>query len=206
MLLPGRRIPRSVAVEYHLGMSTETVSKKLFTVDEFYRMWDTGILPEDGRFELIRGEIIEMPKPKPPHSGTVNRLTQLFSVTLGKAVIVSVQNPLGIDRYSEPQPDLVLLKPRADFYAESHPMPEDVLLAVEISHTTVYYDSKIKAPLYAEAEIAEYWQLDVQKNVLVVRTNPVNGEYRDVNVFRRGQTISLQTLPSVSFSLDEILV
>lgn len=186
-------------------MSTETVSKKLFTVDEFYRMWDAGILPEDGRFELIRGEIIEMPTPQPPHSGPVNRLNQLFSVTLGKSVIVSVQNPLGIDEYSEPRPDLVVLKPRPDFYAGSHPMPEDVLLAVEISHTTVYYDREIKGPLYAEAGIAEYWQVDVQKNVLVVRTNPLNGEYQNVRVFERGQTISLQTLPSVSFSIDEIL-
>jgi len=186
-------------------VSTETVSKKLFTVDEFYRMSEAGILPEDGRFELIRGEIIEMPTPKPPHSGPVNRLNQLFSITLGKSVIVSVQNPIGIDEYSEPQPDLVLLKPRPDFYAESHPMPENVLLAVEISNTTVQYDSEIKGPLYAEAGIAEYWQVDIQKNVLIVRTNPKNGEYQDVQIFERGQTISLQGLPSVSFAVDEIL-
>ena len=186
-------------------MSLETVSKKLFTVDEFYRIWDTGILPEDGRFELIRGEIIEMPRPKPPHSGPVNRLTQLFSVTLGKSAIVSVQNPLAIDRYSEPEPDVVLLKPRPDFYAESHPMAADVLLVIEVSHTTTYYDSRTKAPLYAEAGILEYWQLDVQKSALVVRTNPLNGQYRDVEVFQRGQTICLQALPSVSFSIDAIL-
>src|SRR2546422_2929701 len=96
------------------SMSTETVSKKLFTADEFERMYDVGILPEDGRFELIRGEIIEMPPPKPPHAGRVNRLNQLFSLKFGRSVIVSVQNAYLIDRYSEPMPDIALLKPSDD--------------------------------------------------------------------------------------------
>jgi Uma2 family endonuclease len=78
-------------------------------------------------------------------------------------------------------------------------MPQDVLLAVEISHATVHFDSKIKAPLYAEAGIAEYWQLDVRKNILIVRSNPVSGEYRDVQVFRRGQAVSCKhCLPFLS--------
>ena len=195
------RIPEA----YDLGMLTETVTKKLFTRDEYHRIWDAGILPEEGRFELIRGEIIEMPPAKPPHSGRVNRLNHLFMSRLGETVIVSVQNPAIIDDFSEPSPDLTLLKPREDFYTSKHPLPEDVLLAVEISHTTVRYDSKIKAPLYAEAGIREYWQLDVKKEVLVVRTQPAEGGYLRTEVLLRGQTVRLQALPAIVFSIHEIL-
>jgi Uma2 family endonuclease len=187
------------------GMPTETVSKKLFTVDEFYRMGDAGILPEDHRFELIRGEIIEMPSPGPPHAGRVNRLIRLFTSRLGDSVIVSAQNPFLIDRYSLPQPDLALLKPRADFYQTEHPGPGDILLLIEISHTTFRYDAKIKAPLYAESSAIEYWQLDLKKDALVVRCDPQDGEYRSVRILRRGQTVAAQAFPHITFSVAEIL-
>jgi Uma2 family endonuclease len=186
-------------------MSTETVSKKLFTADEFERMYDVGILPEDGRFELIRGEIIEMPPPKPPHAGRVNRLTQVFSLKFGRSVIVSVQNAYLIDLYSEPMPDIALLKPRDDFYQTAHPGPGDALLLVEVSHTTASYDKNVKAPLYAESGVPEYWQLDVKKEILIVRTDPEDGEYQNVRIFRRGENITIGKLPAFSFSIDEIL-
>ena len=96
------------------AMPTDAVSKKLFTVEEYHRMWDAGIFPENRRFELIRGEIIEMPLPQSPHSGRVNRLTMLFASRLAGSVIVSVQNPVGVDEMSEPVPDVVLLKHRPD--------------------------------------------------------------------------------------------
>jgi Uma2 family endonuclease len=186
-------------------MTTETVNKKLFTVEEFYRMGDAGILPEDRHFELIRGEIIEMPLPGPPHSGRVNRLNRLFASTLGESVIVSVQNPFLIDQHSLPLPDVALLKPRDDFYQTAHPGPGEVLLLVEISHTTVSYDAKVKAPLYAECAALEYWQLDVKKGVLIVRTEPKGDEYHSVRILRRGETITPQAFPNHSFSIDEIL-
>jgi Uma2 family endonuclease len=186
-------------------MTTNTVTKKLFTVDEYHRLGDAGFLPEDRRFELIRGEIFEVPTPQSPHSGRVNRLTMLFASRLAGSVIVSVQNPFFVDEMSEPQPDVLLLKPRTDFYAQSHPTPADVLLAVEVSHTTGYYDSKIKAPLYAEAQVPEYWMLRVDKNVLEVRTDPAEGQYRKTETFRHGQLIRLRSLPAAVFTIDEIL-
>ena len=186
-------------------MSIETITKKLFTVDEYHRMFDAGILSPDHRFQLIRGEIIEMPVPKSQHSGRVNRLNRLFTSRLGESVIVSVQNPVWLDELSEPVPDLVLLRPRADFYTDLSPSPEDVFLLVEISHTTVQYDTKIKAPLYAEAGIPEYWLLNINQDALEVRTHPADGKYTSLTVFRRGQTISPQKLPATTFSIDEIL-
>ena len=186
-------------------MSTETINKKLFTVDEYHRMAEVGILPEVGRFELIRGEIIEMTPTGSPHSDRVNRLTYLFVSRLGQSVIVSGQNPVTLNVQSEPMPDLALLKPRPDFYTTAHPSPEDVLLVVEVSDTTVRYDSTVKAALYADAGIPEYWLLDVAEDVLVVRTDPAAGAYRNVHLLHRGEALSPQKLPSISFSIDEIL-
>lgn len=186
-------------------MTTETASKKLFTVDEFHRMSEVGILPENTRFELIRGEIIEMPLPKPPHAGRVTRLNELFTLKLHASVIVSVQNPFLIDLFSEAMPDLALLRRRVDFYQTAHPSPDDVLLLIEVSHTTVSYDSTVKARLYAECGVPEYWQLDVKKDALIVRNDPKDGEYHSIRILRRGETIALKKLPDVSFSIDEIL-
>ena len=186
-------------------MATEAIQKKLFTVDEYHRIADVGILPETRRFELVRGEIIEMTIPGSSHSGRVNRLTYLFISRLGQAVIVSGQNPVPLGLQSEPMPDVALLKPRPDFYTSAHPSPEDVLLLVEVSDTTVRYDSTIKASLYAEARIPEYWVLDVNKDVLVVRVDPSGGEYRGVQILHRGETVSPRMLPSASFTVDEII-
>ena len=187
------------------NMETETVTKKLFTVDEFIRLGEVGILPEEGRFELIRGEIFEMPVAKSPHVGPVNRLNMLFAVRLANSVVVSVQNGVTIDDMSLPLPDVVLLNARADFYSESLPTPDDVLLIVEVSHTTHWYDTKIKVPLYAEAGIAEYWIVNVPRKILEVRTNPEEGKYRSLEVFRHGQSIRLQKRPDITFTIDEIL-
>ena len=188
-----------------MSMSAETIARKLFTVDEYHRMWDAGIFPEDKRFELIRGDILEMPGAKPPHSGRVNRLTHLFTSRLGDSIVLSVQNPSSIDDYSEPVPDVSLLKPRADFYMEAHPAPEDVLLLIEISHTTLRFDTKVRAPLYAEAGIREYWILNIPKNVLEVRSDPVGGQYTRHEVLKHGQTVTPRAFPEVSFRVEEIL-
>ena len=186
-------------------MPTESITRKRFTVDEYHRMSDIGLFPEDKRFELIRGEILEMPGAKPPHSGRVNRLTHLFTSRLGDTIVLSVQNPSSIDDYSEPVPDVSLLKPRMDFYTKNHPLPEDVLLVIEISHTTLRFDTRIKAPLYAEAGIPEYWILNIPQNVLEVRTEPVNGRYSRVETLKPGEAVSPRSFPGVTFRVEEIL-
>ena len=83
--------------------------------------------------------------------------------------MVTVQNPLRVGARSEPVPDLLLLKPRSDFYRERHPMPEDVLLLVEVSDTTLSYDRDVKLPLYAQSGVPEVWIVAVKADV-VTRT------------------------------------
>src|SRR5262245_10261079 len=111
------------------------VTKKLFTVDDYYRMADVGIIGPEERVELIDGEIIKMSPPGNRHIACVNRATTAFVERFGKRAIVSVQNPLRLNIYNEPQPDIVVLKPRADFYESTRLSPEHVFFVVEISDT-----------------------------------------------------------------------
>lgn len=185
-------------------MPTETIAKMLFTVDEFHRMGDLGILPDHVRFELIRGEIIEMATPGPPHAGRVDRLNRLFTSKLGESAIVRIQNPFLIGIHSEALPDVAILKAVDSFYQTRHPGPEDVLLLVEVSHSTVSYDGRVKSAVYAECGVPEYWQLDVNKGTLIVRTHPQNGAFENTRIYQRGETVAPgQT--NCTFTVDEML-
>src|SRR3984957_5698612 len=130
-------------------------TKKLFTVDEYYRMAEAGILGPEERVELIDGEIIQMSPIGDRHLGCVNAAPSFFTSTFREKAVVSVQNPLQLNDYTEPEPDVVLLKPRKDFYRGKHPDAESTLLVVEVSDTTLRYDRKIKLPRYAAAGIPE---------------------------------------------------
>lgn len=129
--------------------------KRLFTVAEYHRMAEAGILGEDDRVELIEGEIVGMTPISSRHAGQVNRLVRLFTQRLGGRAILSVQNPIRLGEHSEPQPDVALLRPRPDFYATAHPGSEDVLLVIEVADlsacdaqagTSAAYDREVKPP------------------------------------------------------------
>ena len=136
-------------------METE-VRKRLFTVDEYHRMGEAGIIHEDDRVELIDGEIIQMSAIGHRHMVCVNRANTLFIQAFGKRAVVSPQNPVRLSDWTEPQPDVVVFKPRADFYAKKKPVPADVLFTVEVADTTLAYDRNIKLPQYAAAGIPEF--------------------------------------------------
>lgn len=143
-------------------MSDLAPVRHLFSLEEFHRMGHSGIFGEDDRVELIEGEIVEMSPIGSAHAATVNRLNRLLTTQAGERAIVTVQNPLSIPGEdaavdSEPQPDLMLLEPRNDFYAEGHPTPEDVLLLIEVADTTPDFDRTVKLPVYAGGGVAEVW-------------------------------------------------
>jgi Uma2 family endonuclease len=172
-------------------MITEDVTKKLFTVEETTQMEAAGIFPPGSRFELIRGEIIQMSEATTWHCGRVNKLNRLFTAALGDRVIVSVQNEAVIKPQrgpmSRPKPDIALLQPLPEFSGTWAPVPDEILLLVEISDTTGKYDHLIKAPLYAEAGIVEYWILNISEQTLEVHTDPIDGAYRTVQTLRPGK-------------------
>ena len=181
------------------------IARHLFTVDEYHRMGEAGIFGEDDRVELIEGEIIERSPIGSPHAARVKRLNRLLVRRLGSRAIVQVHDPVVLSRFSEPQPDLAVLKPRADFYAARHPEPADVLLVIEVADSSRSFDRTVKAPLYAREGIPELWVVDVIDEVVELHRRPSRGAYREVNRFRRGQRVSIALFPGISFRVVDIL-
>ncbi len=182
------------------------VQRKTFTADEYHRMIKTGILGEDDRLELIRGEIVYMAPIGSHHAACVKRLNRLFVRTLSEMVIVGVHDPVGIGEDSEPEPDIALLKPRPDFYAEGHPRPGDVFLIVEVADTSLESDRREKLPLYAGAGIGEVWIVNLRDACVEVYTEPSGSGYRGIRIVRKGSAIAPEAFPDTEISVGKILI
>jgi Uma2 family endonuclease len=176
-----------------------------FTVEDYHRMGEAGILGTDDRVELIEGQIVEMPPIGSPHGGTVNALIHLFSKTVGDRAIVAAQNPVRLSDISEPEPDFMLLRPRPDFYRGSHPTPADVLLLIEVADTSVEFDRSVKLPLYARTGIPEYWLVDLERGVLDVHRSPAGDRYDEVQELVAGARVAPMSLPDAELDVGEIL-
>lgn len=168
-------------------------------------MGESGILREDDRVELLEGEIIYISPIGVKHASCVTRLTYLFSQKIGKNALVSVQNPLRLDEHSEPQPDVMLLKPKQDFYASSLPCAEDVLLLIEVMDTSAGVDRQVKLPLYARHGVSEVWLVSLLDENVEVYKNPVSGSYQDKHVITRGQSLSPMAFPELLLDASDIL-
>ncbi|MBW3623971.1 MAG: Uma2 family endonuclease [Armatimonadetes bacterium] len=178
--------------------------RKLFTVEDYYRMAESGILTEDDRVELIEGEIIRMSPIGKLHASCVKRLSARFHRELGDSVIVSVQDPIHLDIYSEPEPDIALLRFREDYYAQSHPTPADIFLIIEVADTSLGIDRDLKLPMYARAGIPEVWIVDLQAGDIRVYSHPESGAYQDYREARRGDTLS-PVLLQQAIPVEEII-
>lgn len=176
-----------------------------FTVDEYYRMAEAGILDEDDRVELIQGEIVEMTPIGSRHAGCVNRLAQLFFMGTEGRAIVLVQNPIRLDQHTEPQPDLVLARHRDDFYAAGHPRPGDVLLVVEVADTSAGYDRGVKLLLYAQAGIPEAWVVDLSQNRLEAYRSPSPRGYREMRELGAGDRVAPDALADLEVEVAAIV-
>jgi len=174
-------------------------------VDEYYRLGEAGILGEDDRVELIDGEILDMSPIGPGHEATVSGLTQtLVMVCIGRA-IVSPQNSILLGPWSAPQPDLAVLRSRADFYSTGERAgPEDVLLLIEVADSSLHYDRTVKVPLYARAGIAELWIVDLKRRVVEAYRVPAGAAYRETTTHQRGGEIALALAPEIVVKLDLI--
>jgi Uma2 family endonuclease len=180
-------------------------TKKLFTVDEYYKMADAGILGPEDRVELIDGEIIQMGPIGNRHAGCVIAATDLFKAAFGGRVSVSVQNPLRLSDYTEPEPDVVLLKPRKDSYRNKRVGVEDVLLVVEVSDTTLEYDREVKLPRYAAAGVPEVWIEDLENGQLLVCRNPVGNAYTTFQTLRSRDSVAVPAFPGTTFNVEDLL-
>jgi len=181
------------------------IARRRFTVDEYHRMGEAGILREDDRVELIDGEIVEMTPIGSRDAAAVTRLNQSFVRALGEKAMVSVRNPLPVPPRSEPQPDVMLLRPRPDFYSRAHPGPQDVWLVVEVADTQLTFDRAVKVPLYAGARIQEVWVVNLPGQSVEVYRHPADGHYGEMEKHEPGQRIMCAAFPDLLLSVDDVL-
>ena len=174
-------------------------------VDDYYRMAEVGILGWGSRVELIDGEIIDMAPISPGHAATVNGLSKALVMAGQGRGVVSVQNPVRLDRLNELQPDVAVLRPPVTRYrAIGHPAPADILLLVEVADSTLRFDCAVKLPLYARSGVAELWIVDLQHRVLEAHCEPVNGTYAMKQTYTPNSTITLAMMPEVTLCLSEV--
>ena len=175
-----------------------------FTVVDFARMTETGIFTEDDRVELIDGEVRAMSPIGPRHAAIVKWLNALISRQVADRAILSVQDPIQLTDYTEPQPDLAVLRVHEDFYVQWHPVPADVLVVVEVVETSLEYDREEKVSRYAQVRIPEVWLLDVERETVTQYTQPDGTRYREEHTLQRGHILVAATVSNLQLALDDI--
>ena len=187
-------------------MATDVeIIRRRFTLDEYHRMIEAGILNEDDRVELIRGEIVQMPPIGSDHASCVARLNHLLLGRLHGRVVVWPQNPLVILPDSEPEPDIILLAWRDDFYREALPGPADVALLIEVAGFSLRYDRRLKGLLYAEAGVRDYWIVDLEGDAVEVHRDPSSAGFQRTERVLRGATLAPLAFPDVTLAVGDIL-
>lgn len=181
------------------------LAKRWISADEYERMGEAGIFPMDARLELIEGEIFEMSPIGSPHASCVKFLSELLHLLFAGIFTVSVQDPIRLNDFSEPQPDVALLRRRNDFYRNAHPTPADVLLVVEVADTTVATDRSFKLPLYARAGIPEFWLVNIPEGQLEIYSQPSGESYLRSEVFGRDAEARSHTVEGLSVKVGELL-
>ncbi len=176
-----------------------------FTRDEYHRMAKVGIFHEGPRVELIEGEILEMSPFGGRHKASIDRSNLLFVRTFGDVAIVRVQSSIVLGERSEPEPDLVLLRPRDDFYVNNDETPEDVLLVLEVADSSEAYDRLTKAPMYARYGIIELWIANLNRDQIIVYRDPTPTGYATTRIARCGESLSPLAFPDLTIAVEAIL-
>ncbi len=185
--------------------ATEPPRRHRLTVADYYRMGEVGILAPDARVELIEGEIIDMAPIGSPHVSAVLQLDHLLQEAVRGNALVLVHNPIVLDDYSAPQPDLALLRPRADYYRSALARPGDVLLIIEVAQSSLRFDRDDKIPLYARHGIPEAWLVDLQAKRLVRYRHPQQGAYTVIDEPDLRSPLGIAALPETHFDLSTLL-
>lgn len=182
-------------------------ARRRFTVEEYHKMGEVGILHEDDRVELIDGEIVELSPINRPHINCVDRLTRLFVRAVGDDVIVRGQSPVYLDEGNEPQPDLAILREpnESEVRMKHQGEPGNILLLIEVSESTVSTDRSRKVPRYARAGVPEVWIVNIPKKVVEVYVEPVDGKYTRIGRVGQGDTVTLTALPGVTLAVSDFL-
>ncbi|MGK7873326.1 MAG: Uma2 family endonuclease [Xenococcaceae cyanobacterium] len=181
-----------------------TTGVRLWTVEEYHRMTEAGVLSPDERVELLEGQIISMAAKNPPHAATNLCAANILNSLLARKALVRIQDPITISSISEPEPDLAVVRPDPQFYLDHHPTPEEIFLIVEIADTTLERDRTSKAPAYARARIPDYWVLDVNTRQVHVFRQPGAENYQQETILEEDATISLLAFPEIKIQIEQL--
>jgi Uma2 family endonuclease len=181
------------------------LAKHWITADEFEQMGRAGIFSPDARLELLEGVIYQMSPIGSPHAACVKFLSALLNRLFNGKHIVGTQDPIRLDDFSEPQPDITLLRWRDDFYRHAHPTPADVLLVIEVADSTVESDRSYKMPLYAKAGIKEAWLVNLPDERIELYAEPADGAYQIKREFKRGEEAQSHGLSDLRVNAAEVL-
>ena len=184
--------------------AVSTPTRYKLSVEDYHKLGKAGVLTEDARVELIEGELIEMAPIGSRHTGTVSRLHDLLYEQIRGLALVWQQNPVTLPPGSEPQPDLMLLKHRADHYVDALPIATDVLLIIEVSDTSLEYDRGEKLRIYASHGIVEYWIVDLSARRFEVYRHPSATGYASKLELGTADTVSPLALPGVKVSVASV--
>ena len=187
------------------ALMSDKIQRKLFTANDCYRMSEAGILSPEDRVELIRGEILKLSPIGPRHGASVDGATRVMVRLAGDHAIVRVQGTVELDPFCAPQPDIVLLRPRDDFYVGKNPGGADIILIVEVADSSLEYDTTVKVELYAILGVQEYWVADLRNNRLIAYSQPVEDRYQTTREFHRDDTVAPQLLPKCRISVAVLL-
>ena len=204
--MAARRAPRTATVE--APAPAEGPAPRLFTVDEYYKMAEVGILRPDEHVELIDGKIIQMPPSGPEHADSVDTVVELFADRVRPRARIRVQSAVQLGSHALPEPDVVLIRTpagRGAPYRSAHPGRDDIFLVVEVADSSLTHDVGEKASMYARSGLAELWVIDIPNDRLLVHREPAPDGYANVRTLARGDAISPLAFPDVTFTVDEIL-
>jgi Uma2 family endonuclease len=175
-----------------------------FTVDDYYKMIELGMLENYEKAEIIEGELIKKMTVGNRHASIVDFLTKIFVRNVSDNILVRIQNPIRLSDFNEPEPDLVL-SDLTKYDGKRHPRPKEILLVIEVSDSTLKYDRDKKLPLYAEAEIPEVWIVNLTNEIIEVHSKPNVGLYQFVKIYKRGETVEPESIPNLSLDVDDVL-
>lgn len=181
------------------------VDIRRLTVEEYHRMGDLGILDPNEPVELIEGQVIQKPMKGTRHTSTVRRIENLLRNRLGDRVFVISQDPVQLNDYSEPEPDIALVRPDPLYYEDHHPTPREIYLIIEVADSTLKRDREFKGTVYAKAGITDYWVLDISDRQLYVLREPEENGYQREAILRENDPISLLAFPDLTITVAEML-
>lgn len=182
-----------------------TTQTRLWTVDEYHRMIEVGILTSDDRVELLEGQIIQVSPQRPPHAGTTQRIDRYLQNLLGGQADIRVQLPITLST-SEPEPDIAVVRIDPASYGDRHPTPDEIFLLIEVAYTTLDTDREQKAPIYARANIADYWILDVSDRQVYIFRNPSNEGYQSETILNEYAALAPLAFPETEIPFSQLFL